>query len=51
MKIPTTKPVNVTELTEVELNTELEKGYADMLVGRTKPMGQAFADIRKDYRL
>ena len=51
VKIPTTKPVNVTELTEVELNTELEKGYADMLVGRTKPMGQAFADIRKDYRL
>ena len=37
------------ELTEAELNAELEKGYADMAAGRTKPARQAFADIRKDY--
>ena len=39
----------VAELTEAELNAELEKGYADMVAGRTKPARQAFADIRKDY--
>ena len=49
VKIPTTRPVNVAELTETELNTELEKGYADILEGRTKSAKQAFADIRKDY--
>lgn len=49
VKIPTTIPVNVAELTGAELNAELEKGYADMVAGRTKPARQAFADIRKDY--
>lgn len=49
VKIPATRPVNVAELTETELNTELEKGYADILEGRTKSAKQAFADIRKDY--
>ena len=49
VKIPTAKSVNVAELTEAELNAELEKGYADMVAGRTKPARQAFADIRKDY--
>ena len=39
------------ELTEAELNAELEKGYADMAAGRTKPVKQVFADIRKDYGL
>lgn len=49
VKIPATGPVNVAELTETELNAELEKGYADMEAGRMKPARQAFADIRKDY--
>ena len=49
VKIPAEKPVNVADLTEIELNAELEKGYADMTVGRTKPVKQAFTDIRKDY--
>ena len=51
VKIPTGKPVNVAELTQAELDAELEKGYADMLAGRTKPARQAFADIRRDYGL
>ena len=37
--------------TEVELNEELEKGYADMVAERAKPVHQAFDDIRKDYGL
>ena len=49
VKIPTVRPIDVSELSEAELNAELEKGYADMAAGRTKPARQAFADIRKDY--
>ena len=49
VKIPMSRPADVSELSEAELNTELEKGYADMEAGRSKPARQAFADIRKDY--
>ena len=49
VKIPTARPADVSELSEAELNAELEKGYADMKAGRAKPARQAFADIRKDY--
>lgn len=51
VKIPTARPIDVTELTEAELEAELEKGYADMVAGKTKPARQAFASIRKDYGL
>ena len=49
VKIPGTKVLNVSALSETELNAELEKGYADMLAGRTKSAKKTFADIRKDY--
>ena len=49
VKIPAAIPADVSEMSEAELNAELEKGYADMKAGRTKPARQAFADIRKDY--
>ncbi len=49
VKLPAGRPVNVTELSDAELNVELEKGYADMVAGRTKSARQAFADMRKDY--
>lgn len=49
VKIPSSRLVSVAEMTEAELNAELEKGFADMEAGRTKPAKQAFADIRKDY--
>ena len=51
VKIPTVRSVNVAELTQEELDAELEKGYADMVAGRTKPARQVFADIRRDYGL
>ena len=38
-------------LSEVELDTELEKGYADLQAGRAKEASVVFADIRKDYQL
>ena len=49
VKIPSTRPVNIAELTETEFNAELEKGYADMAAGSIKPARQAFADIHKDF--
>ncbi|MDE6318535.1 MAG: type II toxin-antitoxin system RelB/DinJ family antitoxin [Lachnospiraceae bacterium] len=49
VKLPVARPVNMAELSEAELNAELEKGYADIATGRTKPARQAFADICKDY--
>jgi DNA-damage-inducible protein J len=49
VKIPAARSVNMAELSEAELNAELEKGYADMVAGKTKPARQTFADIRKDY--
>lgn len=51
VKIPITKLVDVSTLTEEEFHTELEKGYADMKAGRVKDAKQVFADIRKDYNL
>lgn len=51
LKIPTTQPVDISKLTEAQLNEELEKGYSDMLEGRTKPVSKVFTEIRKDYNL
>ena len=45
------RPVDISALSEVEFNEELEKGYADMQAGRTKNAKKAFSDIRKDYGL
>ncbi|WP_122642121.1 type II toxin-antitoxin system RelB/DinJ family antitoxin [Luxibacter massiliensis] len=42
-------PLDVSRMTEEQLHAELEKGYADMLAGRTVPAAEAFADIRKEY--
>ncbi|MBR1797610.1 MAG: type II toxin-antitoxin system antitoxin, RelB/DinJ family [Clostridiales bacterium] len=42
-------PVYVSELSDAEIDAELEKGYADMKSGKTKPVKSAFTDIRKNY--
>ncbi len=49
VKLPAAKPVGVAGLTESELDTELEKGFADLAQGNIKPASKAFSDIRKDY--
>lgn len=41
--------LDISEMSEEELNAELEKGYADMIEGRTKEAHSVFEDIRKDY--
>ena len=51
VRLPYEKPVSMGALTEEEMNQELEKGYADLQAGRTKPAEQAFAQMRKDFDL
>ena len=49
--IPREKPIDVSTLTEEEFNAELEKGYTDLLAGRTKPIEQTIAEMRKDFKI
>lgn len=51
VKIPSSRPVDMSSLSETELSAELEKGYADIKAGRAREANAAFADIRKDYNL
>lgn len=51
VKISSKRIVDMSVLSEEELNKELEKGYADVQAGRTKDAKTAFDNIRKDYQL
>ena len=51
VKMPSARPVDVSALSEAQMNAELEKGYADMQSGHTRSAKSVFADIRKDYSL
>ena len=51
VKIPSSRPVDMSSLSETELSSELEKGYADIKAGRTREANVVFADIHKDYNL
>ena len=51
VKLPDRCQVDMNQLTDAQMDAELEKGYADAQEGRTKPVSRAFADIRKDYNL
>jgi len=51
VKIPSTRPIYMSTVSEEQMNAELELGYADMKSGRTKPVKTVFANIRKDYKL
>ena len=42
-------PLDVSRMTAAQLDAELEKGYADAKAGRTIPMEQAFANVRKEF--
>ena len=47
VKIPSARPVDISALSEVEFNEELEKGYADMQARRTKMPGKSFLIFAK----
>lgn len=50
VKIPSASIIDMSALSEEQMNVELEKGYADMKAGRTKSAKRVFSDIRKDYK-
>lgn len=47
VKIPADSVPNVELLSKEALNSELEKGYAQMLEGRSQPAGAAFSEQKK----
>lgn len=49
MKLPQGRMLDMSQLTEQQLHAELEKGYADIAAGRTKPVSEVFDSIRRDY--
>lgn len=49
VKIPATKPTGISNLSEKELDVELEKGYADYV--HEKSAEEVFSDIRRDFGL
>ena len=49
VKLPAVKPIALSDLTEIDFNEELGKGYTDFTQGNTKSVDKAFSDIRKDY--
>ncbi len=51
MKLPKETVPDLRTMTEEQLNAKLEKGYADLKAGRTKPAKQAFEELRKEYGL
>lgn len=51
VRLPYEKPVCLGTLSEEELNAELEKGYADLQAGRTKPIEQAISEMHSDFKI
>lgn len=51
VKIPSASPINISVLSEEEMDIELEKGYMDIKAGRTKSAHKVFEDIYKDYNI
>lgn len=51
VRIPQLRPLSLNNLSEEELDAELEKGYVDIAAGRMRPAREVFADLRRDYGL
>ena len=49
IKLPQQKPMALGSLSEMEFNTEIEKGFADMSAGLLRPATDVFADLKRDY--
>ena len=51
VKIPENVPLDMSAAAQTEIDAALEKGYRDMLEGRTRPAAEVFADIKREYNL
>ena len=47
--LPAPRQPSVAEMSEAELSEALEKGYAEMASGKTKPAKAVFDKIRSEY--
>lgn len=51
-RLPETRqPRDLSQMTRDELDAELQKGYEDVKAGRTLPVDEVFARIRRNYGL
>lgn len=49
VKLPVAQPLDASKITEQQMNAEIEKGYADILAGKSRSAEDVFADMRKNY--
>lgn len=49
LKLPQSKPLSVTMLTEEQFNAEIEKGLADVTAGRVVSAESVAERMRRDY--
>lgn len=49
LDMPSHKIVNMNTISEDDINSELEKGYKDMIEGQTKPAKDAFDKKRLQF--
>ncbi len=49
VKLPTSRFVDSSVLSDEEMEVELQKGFVDIATGRTKSAGSVFDSIRKEY--
>lgn len=49
LKLPQSKPLSVSTLTEEQFNAEIEKGLADLTAGRVVSAESVTDRMRKDY--
>jgi DNA-damage-inducible protein J len=51
VKIPSICPIDISDLSDEQINEELEKGFADAKADRSSPASEVFDNNRKDYNL
>ena len=49
VQLPNNLPVSINSLSAEEMDFELEKGYSEMIDGKTESAKVAFSDIHKEY--
>ncbi len=49
LKLPQSKPLSVSKLTEEQFNSEIEKGLADLTAGRVVSAESVTDKMRQDY--
>ncbi|MCD7771555.1 MAG: hypothetical protein LUH23_05665 [Oscillospiraceae bacterium] len=48
-KLPETHLPDLRGMTQQQVDAELERGYVDIVAGRTRSAGDVFAAIREEY--